>query len=94
MSENITEQTEQALTNIKSILEASGSSLDRVLKVNMYLVDKADYAGMNEVYARVCIEISRAESTVLISWALPGDAGSKATARLCIYLGASRRCKV
>lgn len=53
MSEDIGEQTAQTFRNISAILEASGSSLERVLKVNIYLVDKADYVWMNEVYFRV-----------------------------------------
>lgn len=53
VSEDIGEQTAQTFRNISAILEASGSSLERVLKVNIYLIDKADYAGMNEVYSQV-----------------------------------------
>ncbi len=46
------EQTELVLNNIKAILEASGSSLEQVLKVNIYLSDIAKKPEMNEVYKR------------------------------------------
>lgn len=48
-------QTEKTLENIKNILEAAGSGLDRVLKVNIYMPEQADYAGMNEVYKKVSL---------------------------------------
>ena len=54
VSEDIKEQTAKTFANLSAILEASGSALERVLKVNIYMVDKADYAGMNEVYSKVC----------------------------------------
>ena len=44
-------QTRQSLTNIKNILEAAGSSMDKVVKTTVLLADIADFAGMNEVYA-------------------------------------------
>lgn len=47
----IQQQTELVLGNIKAILEAAGSSLDRVLKTTVYLDDINDFAAMNEVYA-------------------------------------------
>jgi len=46
------EQTEVVLTNIKAILEAAGSSLEKVLKVNIYLSDISKKAEMNEVYKK------------------------------------------
>lgn len=53
VSEDIKLQTEQVLKNLSAILEASGSSLERVIKVNIYMVDQSAYAGMNEVYRAV-----------------------------------------
>ncbi|KAF4310166.1 putative endoribonuclease l-psp protein [Botryosphaeria dothidea] len=50
VSKDIKPQTEQVLKNLSAILEAAGSSLDRVIKVNIYMVDQTEYAGMNEVY--------------------------------------------
>ena len=47
----IAEQTRQVLRNIESILEASGSSLDRVVKCGVFLQDMADFQAMNAVYA-------------------------------------------
>ncbi|MDR0355905.1 MAG: Rid family detoxifying hydrolase [Deltaproteobacteria bacterium] len=44
------EQTRVVLTNIKAILEAAGSSLEKVLKVNIYLSDITKKPEMNEVY--------------------------------------------
>jgi 2-iminobutanoate/2-iminopropanoate deaminase len=45
-------ETEQVLKNVQAILEAAGSSLAHVVKVNVYLADRADFRAMNEVYAR------------------------------------------
>jgi len=47
---NITSETKQVFENIKTILKAAGSSLDKVVKVNVYLRDINDFAAMNEVY--------------------------------------------
>ena len=44
-------QTRQTLENIKQVLEYAGSSMDRVVKCTVFLLDIADYAAMNEVYA-------------------------------------------
>jgi 2-iminobutanoate/2-iminopropanoate deaminase len=48
----IAEQTEQALRNVAAILEAAGSSLAQLVKTTVFLADLADFAAMNEVYAR------------------------------------------
>jgi 2-iminobutanoate/2-iminopropanoate deaminase len=45
-------QAERALRNLGAVLEAAGSSFARVVKCNVYLVDMADFAAVNEVYAR------------------------------------------
>ncbi len=50
--EGIVAQTNQALTNIKAILEAGGSSLDRVVKVNVFLVKITDYKEMTDTYVK------------------------------------------
>lgn len=44
-------QTRQALENIRAILEAAGSSLQRVVKCGVFLADLADFQAMNSVYA-------------------------------------------
>jgi enamine deaminase RidA (YjgF/YER057c/UK114 family) len=54
VSEDAGKQTEQTFKNLQAILKVSSSSLERVLKVNIYLVDRIDYSSMNEVYVRVC----------------------------------------
>ncbi len=48
---SIKQQTELVLNNLRLILEAAGSSLERVVKTNVYLDKIADFAAMNEVYA-------------------------------------------
>jgi 2-iminobutanoate/2-iminopropanoate deaminase len=44
-------ETQQALENIKGVLESAGSSMDRVVKCTVFLKDIADYVAMNKVYA-------------------------------------------
>jgi 2-iminobutanoate/2-iminopropanoate deaminase len=44
----VQEQTRQCLTNIKAILEAAGSGLERIVSATVILVDPDDFAGMNE----------------------------------------------
>ena len=44
-------QTEQALANLAAILEAAGSSMDKLVKTSVFLADLDDFQGMNEVYA-------------------------------------------
>ena len=48
----IQEQTRQCLTNIAAILEAAGSSMDKIASVTIVLADEDDFAGMNEEYLR------------------------------------------
>ncbi|MFC1791402.1 RidA family protein [Gemmatimonadota bacterium] len=45
-------QTDRVLKNLSAVLEAAGASLSRVTKTTVFLADMADFAGMNEVYAR------------------------------------------
>ena len=49
---DITAQTRQSLTNLKSILNAAGADLCDVVKTTVYLANIADFAAMNEVYAQ------------------------------------------
>lgn len=63
----ITAETAQALQNIKSILEASGSSLDDVAKCTVYLIDLGDFDAMNKVYASQFRSEPPARSTVEVS---------------------------
>jgi 2-iminobutanoate/2-iminopropanoate deaminase len=48
----IQEQTRQCLLNIQAILEAAGSSLDRVVSVTVVLADEEDFSGMNEEWLK------------------------------------------
>ena len=48
----IAEQTARCLENVKAILEAAGSSLDRAVRVGVFLKDMNDFEAMNQVYAR------------------------------------------
>jgi len=48
----IQEQTRQCLENVSAILEAAGSSLERIVSVTVVLADEDDFAGMNEEYLR------------------------------------------
>ena len=73
ISGTIQEQTEQIFANLKAILEAAGSGLDRIVKTTVFLTDLGNFQGMNEVYARNVGEDRPARSTVEIS-ALPSGA--------------------
>ena len=64
----VEEQTRQVLRNIAAILAESGSSMERVVKATVYLVDLGTFEAMNRVYAeafplphpsRVCVEVSK-----------------------------------
>ncbi len=65
-------QTERVLENLKGIVEAAGSSLDRVVKTTVYLKDLADFAAMNEVYGRYFSSQPPARATVEVA-RLPRD---------------------
>lgn len=69
----IGEQTEQVLKNLKAVLEASGSSLDQVVKTTVFLADMKEFSGMNEVYATFFSGPPPARATVAAA-GLPRDA--------------------
>jgi len=71
--EGIAAQTEQVFANLKAILEAAGSSLEKIVKTTVFLTDLGDFAGMNEVYARHVGETPPARATIEVS-ALPSGA--------------------
>ncbi|WP_461211427.1 RidA family protein [Desulfocurvus sp. DL9XJH121] len=48
----VAEQTELSLSNLRAVLEAAGSGLDKVLKCNVYLADINDFDAMNAVYKK------------------------------------------
>ncbi len=66
----IAEQTERVLTNLAEVLGAAGSSLGRVVKTTVFLADMADFAAMNEVYARR-FEANRPARSTIQAAALP-----------------------
>jgi 2-iminobutanoate/2-iminopropanoate deaminase len=63
----VEEQTEQIMRNMSAILEAAGSGLDKLVKTTVFLLDLADFAGMNEVYARHVGDRPPARSTIGIA---------------------------
>lgn len=69
----IKEQTRQSLTNVSHVLEAAGSSLNRVVKTTVFLSDMANFGAMNEVYAEFFAQPFPARSAVAVK-TLPKDA--------------------
>lgn len=61
---DVARQAARVLENLKAIVEAGGSSLDRAVKATVYLKDMNDFAAMNEVYARYFPSNPPARSTV------------------------------
>jgi 2-iminobutanoate/2-iminopropanoate deaminase len=61
---DIEAQTEQVLRNLQAVLEAAGSSLEKVLKTTVFLKDMGDFPRMNEIYGSFFPENSPARSTV------------------------------
>lgn len=81
---DVTAQTEQSCRNVKAILEAAGTSLDKVVKTTCFLADMGDFAAFNEVYAkyftgkpaRSCVAVKTLPKNVLVeieAIALLGD---------------------
>ena len=64
-------QARRVFENIKAIVEAAGSSMDRVVKTTIFLTDVADFASVNSVYAEYFTGTLPARSTVGVA-ALPG----------------------
>ncbi len=52
VGQDVSEQTHQVLKNLKAVLEAAGSSLQKVVKCTVFLQNMSDFSGMNEVYAQ------------------------------------------
>lgn len=69
----VAEQTEQVMRNLTAVLEAAGSSLERVVKTTVFLADMNDFALMNEVYGRYFSDQPPARATVEAA-RLPRDA--------------------
>lgn len=73
--EDIVDQARQALTNLGEVLRASGSGLDKAVKVTVFITDISAFGKVNEVYAeffkepypsRSCVEVSKLPKGVKI----------------------------
>lgn len=69
----IEEQTEQALKNVKAILEEAGSSMHNVLKTTVFIKNMNDFAAMNGVYAKYFAEGSYPSRSAVEVARLPKD---------------------
>ena len=69
---DVTVQARQVLENLKALLTAAGSGLERVLKTTVFLKDMDDFVAMNAVYAEYFSEPYPARSTVQVA-KLPRD---------------------
>ncbi len=73
-ADTIEAQTEQVCTNLKNVLEAAGSSLDKAVKTVCFLKNMEDFAAFNEVYgkyftekpARSCVAVKQLPKDVLV----------------------------
>jgi 2-iminobutanoate/2-iminopropanoate deaminase len=72
VSGDIQAQTERVMENLKGIVEAAGSSLDRAVRTTVFLADMTEFAAMNEVYGRYFKNQPPARSTVQVA-RLPRD---------------------
>ena len=70
--DDITTQSKQTLENIKSLLAAAGCGMDNVIKATVWLVNKSDFAGFNQVYATYFPENPPARSAVCSELVIPG----------------------
>jgi 2-iminobutanoate/2-iminopropanoate deaminase len=73
MAEGMEAQLEQVFRNLTEVLEASGSSIDHVVKATVFLADMNDYTKMNELYRKQFKGDPPARSTVQVA-RLPRDA--------------------
>jgi 2-iminobutanoate/2-iminopropanoate deaminase len=69
----VTKETEQALENLKAVVEAAGGRMDQVVKTTVFMVDLGDFKFMNQVYERYFPNVPPARSTVQVA-KLPRDA--------------------
>jgi 2-iminobutanoate/2-iminopropanoate deaminase len=73
LADGVAAQADRALRNLAAVLSEAGSSLDRVVKTTIFLTDMADFAAVNEVYARHLSPPFPSRSTVAVK-ALPKGA--------------------
>ena len=73
--DGVVAQANQALTNVKNLIEASGASMDDVIKTTIFIANMEDFAKVNEIYAkyftkpypaRSCVEVARLPKDVLL----------------------------
>lgn len=72
LAEGVEAQAAQALRNVKAVLEAAGSGLDKVIKTTVFLKDMNDFTKVNEVYGSFFAEPYPARSAVEVA-RLPKD---------------------
>lgn len=72
---DVTVQARQAIGNLKNLIEASGSSMDKVVRTTVFIKDMNDFGKINDIYkdfftsdfpARSCVEVARLPKDVLI----------------------------
>ncbi|AGA68564.1 endoribonuclease L-PSP [Desulfitobacterium dichloroeliminans LMG P-21439] len=73
LESDIRKATQQSLENVKNILESAGASMDKVVKVTVFLRDMNDFADMNEIYGTFFPANPPARSAVQVA-RLPKDA--------------------
>lgn len=73
--EGVAAQAEQVFQNLTNLLEAAGTSMERVVKTTVFIKDMNDFAAVNEIYARYfpapyparsCVEVARLPKDVLL----------------------------
>jgi 2-iminobutanoate/2-iminopropanoate deaminase len=64
---NIAVQTRRVMENLKAVLNAAGSSLERVVKTTVFLKNISDFGAMNEVYGEYLDNVKPARSTVAVA---------------------------
>ncbi|MBZ0185911.1 MAG: RidA family protein [Candidatus Obscuribacterales bacterium] len=72
LSGSLTEQTRQVITNIRTILETAGASLEKVVKTTIYLKDMNDFDEVNKIYGEFFENHKPARATVQVA-RLPKD---------------------
>ena len=90
---DVARQTERVLENLKAIVEAAGSSIQRVVKTTVFLADMNDFAAMNEVYGRYFVAHPPARSTVEVA-RLPRTCALKSTSSRCCDLAPVWRAEI
>jgi len=73
-SEDVAQQTKQAIVNLQAILAAAGATLQDVVKTTVFLVDMDDFAAMNAVYAQYFVAETAPARACIQAARLPKDA--------------------